>query len=140
MRPNCNECLSFQVTIGKQCNNVTVEDTQSLQVGSLAAVNVENFPPPCIGVVQTLGDKEIEVQWLQGAYDKPWQPCLVEAPQDRRKKVPLCDWVPRETIILFDFQLTKTNHLRKKNSKLTQIYLHQYQCMNIVFTHDYHTM
>ena len=114
MYPNCIECLSFQVTIGRQCNNVTVEDTQSLQVGSLVAVNVENFPPPCIGVVQTLRNEEVEVQWLQGAYDKPWQTCLVEAPQDRRKKVPLCDWVPRGTTFLFDFELTKTNHLRKK--------------------------
>ena len=85
MFPNCNECLSFQVTIGRQCNNVTVEGTQSLQVGYLAEVNVENFPPPCIRVVQTLVNKELEVQLLQGIYDKPCQPCLVEAPQDRRK-------------------------------------------------------
>ena len=91
-----------------------VEDTTCLEVESLVAVHVADCPPPSIGRVKEIKGSQIEVAWLKGAYNKDWQPWMVEDPQDKRKKVPWTDWVSRNSILLFDFHLTKTQHLKKE--------------------------
>ncbi len=73
------------MSIGKK-DIVGVEDTTSLEVESLVAVHVADCPPPSIGRVKEIKGSQIEVAWLKGAYNKAWQPWMMEDPQDKRKK------------------------------------------------------
>ena len=58
-------------------------------------------------------DTNIEVVWLDGEYDKPWKVAHHRDPQNRQKMVDWKDILPKSCIILFDFQFTSTEHLRK---------------------------
>ena len=91
-----------------------VEDTQCLEVGSLVAVHVENHPPPSIGITEAIDGDLIKVAWMKGEYNKGWKPWMIEDSTDKRKKRQWTDWIARESILLFDFSLTKTNHLKKE--------------------------
>ena len=69
---------SIKVSIGTRNCVVGVEDTTSLCAGSLVAVNVADYPPPCIGRVLSLnGDGTIVVGWLKGGYNKVWSDWMV---------------------------------------------------------------
>ena len=78
------------------------------------AVHVADCPPPSIGRVEEIEGTEIKVAWLKGAYNKGWQPWMVEDEHNKRRKVEWTDWISRNSILLFDFHLTKTQHLKKE--------------------------
>ena len=106
--------IMLQVIIGSRTGVVGVEDTSYLSVGSLVAVNVEEWDPPCIGLVSEVkGEEEVEVAWLRGSYTKPWLPWMVPDSTDQRRKTQWCTAVRREAILLYDFKLTKGNKLRR---------------------------
>ena len=91
-----------------------VEDTTSISIGSLVAVRVADYPPPCIGRVDSLNpDGTIVVAWLKGGYNKAWHEWMILDPTNTRKKVQWKDTLSRDCILLYDFQLTKCNHLKK---------------------------
>ena len=79
--------------------------------GQLVALNVENCHlRPLIAKVLEVSADTIDVVWLEGSYTKSWK--LAK----RKEGHTFVDWadnVPKSSIILFDFQLTKTNRLRK---------------------------
>ena len=64
------------------------------------AVHVVDCPPPSIGSVEEIEGTEIKVAWLEWAYNKGWQPWMVEDEQDKRRKVQWTDWVSRNSILL----------------------------------------
>ena len=60
-------------------------------------------------------ENEVEIVWLEGAYNKSWKGAKRRDPHNKRKLIDWTDTIPKASIILFDFELTSTNHLRKKS-------------------------
>ena len=91
-----------------------VTSARSLQIGHLVAVYCENYAnPPAIGKCTNLDESSVQIEWMKGTYSSSWKTWMIQDVRNRRKKVPWTDWVPKESIILFDFDLTLTNRLRK---------------------------
>ena len=107
-------CPIIQVRIGNPSVRavLNVGNTSSLQEGQLVAVYCENYTPePVIARCMQVGDNQIDVEWLQGTYTTAWRPWKIRDPNNRRRTVIWRDSIPKESVILFDFQLTSTNHL-----------------------------
>jgi len=51
---------------------------------------------------------------MEGTYTTSWKAWKIRDPQNHRETIQWTDHVPKDSIILFDFALTSTNHLRKK--------------------------
>ena len=76
------------------------------------ALNVENchLRPPIAKTLEVNADI-VNVVWLEGNYTKLcWK---VAKRKEGRTLVDWADSVPKSSILLFNFQLTKTNRLRK---------------------------
>ena len=92
-----------------------VEDTTSLSKGDLIAVICENCDlEPTIARVEEISCTDVEIVWLEGAYDKAWKVAKHRDPRNKSRMVEWRDAVPKESIILFAFELTATRHLRKR--------------------------
>jgi len=91
-----------------------IEDISDLKAGQTVAVYCDNYSrEPVIGNCTQVFDKDIEIAWMEGTYTTSWKPWKIRDPQNRRKTIQWTDHVPKDSIILFDFALTSTNHLRK---------------------------
>ena len=89
-------------------------EISNLQIGHLVAVYCENYADsPAIGQCIQLSETDVQVEWMVGKYSSAWKTWMVQDAGNRRKKVPWRDWVPKDSIILYDFQLTPSNRLRK---------------------------
>ena len=85
-----------------------------LSEGHLVAVQCENCSnEPLLARIVQVFDTNIEVVWLEGEYDKSWKVACHRDLQNPRKMVDWKDILPKSCIILFDFELTSTKHLRK---------------------------
>lgn len=94
---------------------LNVESMEGLQVGQLVALNVENCAlRPLLARVLSTSDSHLEITWLEGSYTGIWKVAKRKA---GRTLVDWTDTVPKESVILFDFELTKTNKLRKATVK-----------------------
>ena len=83
----------------------------SLEVGQLVALNVINCNlRPLLAKITKVHSCDLEVVWLEGNYTRPWK---VAKKKEGRTTVDWTDTVPKSAVILFDFQLTATNRLRK---------------------------
>ena len=75
------------------------------------ALNVENCHlQPLIAKVLEVNAETTDVVWLEGNYKKSWKMTK------KKEGCTLVDWVDsvlKSSVILFDFQLTETNRLRK---------------------------
>ena len=92
-------------------------DISNIAVGHLVALTVENCDQePLLGKVIKIMDEEIQIVWLEGDYSSSWRVAKYSDPQNRRKKIEWTDTVPKASVLLFDFELTATNHLRKSTS------------------------
>ena len=92
-------------------SNVDVESTDSIEEGQLVALNVENCHlRPLIAKVLEIKAETIDVVWLEGSYCKPWK---IAKKKQGRALVDWIDGVPKSSVLLFDFQFTKTDRLRK---------------------------
>ena len=79
--------------------------------GHLVALNVENCHlRPLIAKAFEVNADTVDALWLEGNYTKLWK---VAKRKEGRTLVEWADSVPKSSILLFDFQLTKTNRLRK---------------------------
>ena len=95
---------------------VSVSDVATLKVGHLVAVQCENCSlEPLLGkVLEIFTDVgEIEIVWLEGAYNKAWKVWKHRDPKNRRRIIDWTDRIPLSSVLLFDFELTKNNLLRK---------------------------
>ena len=80
----------------------------------MLAINCSDYyDGPSIGKCIEVSDTDVKIEWFKGTYTSKWETWMVVNPENRRKKVPWTDWVPRSSIILFDFELTPTKRLRK---------------------------
>ena len=106
----------------------TVESTEDLDIGHLVAVHCEDCPTePAIGEVMELGRDNVQIKWLKGTYSTSWEYYKIPDERDRRRKVNWEQNIPRSSILLYNFQLTKTKHLRKKTiSKLKELYAQEH--------------
>ena len=78
---------------------------------ALVAENSDN--QPLLGQVLEIMETEVKIVWLEGDYSSSWKIAKYIDPNNKRKKVEWTDVVTKQAIILFNFQLTTTNHLRK---------------------------
>jgi len=63
-----------------------------------------------VAQVLKVDSENIEIMWLEGSYSKPWK---TAKRKQGRYMVEWKDTVPKSSIILFDFELTPANKLRK---------------------------
>ena len=92
-------------------NVINVEDLNMIEKGQLVALNVENCDlRPLIARVTDVDDDTMDVLWLDGGYNKAWK---IAKKREGRAMVDWVDSVPKSSVILFDFQLTSKNRLRK---------------------------
>ena len=90
---------------------LNVENLEGLHTGHLVALNVENCHlHPLIARVLSVTDMELEVVWLEGSYSRTWK---VAKKKEGRAFIDWTDTVPITSVILYDFELTKGNRLRK---------------------------
>ena len=83
----------------------------AIEKGQLVALNVENCHlRPLIAKVLEVHSEAIDVVCLEGSCSKSWK---VAKKIEGHTLVDWVDSVPKSSVILFDFQLTKTNQLRK---------------------------
>ena len=98
-------------TTAVQC----VQDLSGVQIGHLVAVYSDDQQiEPWIGRVTAILEEEIEVIWLEGNYNSKWKNAKKKDPINKRKQIDWMDLIPKNSIILFAFELTTTSHLRKK--------------------------
>ena len=113
----CTTLSHTQVRIGNTPGTravMNVTDTSSLQGGHLVAVYCENYTQePVIARCMRVADDQIDVEWLEGSYTTAWKPWKIRDPNNRRKTIFWRDTIPKEAVILFDFELTSSNHLRR---------------------------
>jgi hypothetical protein len=94
----------------------SVNDTSLLAIGHLVAIDCENCDKePLLGKVLKIEESEIKIVWLEGAYNKSWKVAKTRDPTNKRKLIDWRDTIPESSVILFDFEFTTTNHLRKKS-------------------------
>lgn len=83
----------------------------AVEKGMLVALNVENCPlRPLIAKVEEVHHESLDIVWLEGSYTRAWK---VAKKKEGRNSVEWTDTIPKNSVILFDFQLTKSNRLRK---------------------------
>ena len=63
---------SHQKPSNKLRNVKTISSFSGIATDSFVAVHVENyFQKPCVGKVNEVTDKQVLMQWYDGAYDNP---------------------------------------------------------------------
>ena len=94
---------------------ISEESIDTIEKGQLVALNVENCHlKPLIAKVLEVNEETIDVVWLEGSYSKAWK---VAKKKEGRDLVDWIDTVPKSSVILFDFQLTRSDRLRKATIK-----------------------
>ena len=100
-----------------------ISETTSVLVkpGHLCAVYTDDTETqPWIGICKDVSSTEVRLAWLEGTYSSSWKPLLQKK---GRKKEEVVDTIAKESIILYDFELTRTQHLKKCTQlRLKQIY------------------
>ena len=87
---------------------LNVETLEGISIGHLVAVNVENCDlRPLIARIKNISNNELEIVWLEGSYSRAWK---VAKRKEGRALVEWTDTVPKTSVILYDFELTKQNH------------------------------
>ena len=90
-----------------------------MKIGQWVAIYLENDDDPSIGKVASVNEEEIEVVWYKGKWATQWTEWKVHVKGKSWRTTAWTSWVKKESIVLFDFQLTATNRLKKD----TMIYL-----------------
>ena len=89
----------------------------------MAVFREESESDPWTGICTEVHDDSIRLSWLEGSYSTKWKPCKKRS---WRQFVNWEDAVSKSSIILYDFELTKT-HLKKSTvSHLKEIYITVY--------------
>ena len=106
--------LFLQVYIGpyrnRQVEVHAVRDLSGIKVGQLVAIHCQEGTEPAIAKITAMDEDSVDVIWLKGEYSTSWAPYIL---YEGRKKVEWVDKLPKSSIILYGFELTKYRHLRK---------------------------
>ena len=104
--------LFLQVYIGpyrnRQVEVHTVRDLSGIKVGQLVAIHCQEGTEPAIAKITVMDEDSVHVIWLKGEYSTAWAPYIL---YEGRKKVERVDKLPKSSIILYGFELTKHCHL-----------------------------
>ena len=110
--------LLYQVYTGSKQGSssiTSVEDTSKIEIGHLIAVYCDNYAnEPAIAKCMEISESEVKVTWMKGTYSSAWKTWMIRDPSNHRKMTEWSDWIPLSSILLFDFQLTPSGHLRKQ--------------------------
>ena len=88
-----------------------MDDLAGLESGDLVALRTETLQDaPWIGQVTGMEGDKISVVWMEGDYNKQWK---VAKHRFRGKLQEWTDCVDKCSVILYGFELTKANRLRK---------------------------
>ena len=105
----------MQVTLGnRQSTVVSVDSTNLVNIGQWVAIFCEDAVDPCIGKIKEMKNEDILVKWYKGKWNGQWQEWLLPISGKSHKQTEWLDWVKKESIILYDFQMTSTNRLKKE--------------------------
>ena len=78
---------------------------------------------PVIAQCLSIRNEELDVLWYEGNYSSSWKQWKIRDPNNRRRIIDWTDTIPKSSIILFAFELTKKGHLKKSTIvKLKQEY------------------
>ena len=88
----------------------TVRDLSGIKEGQLVAIHCQEDTEPAIAKITEMSENSVDLIWLKGEYSTAWAPYVL---YEGRKKVDWVDKVPKSSIILYGFELTKHRHLRK---------------------------
>lgn len=113
--------LGMQVYTGAYCSKKSTTrrvisecDICGLEIGHLVALHTDGSSnKPLIGKCIAILDDEIKVGWLNGSYATTWHPSRRQDPNNPQKTIDWTGVVPKSSIILYDFALTSSGHLRK---------------------------
>ena len=88
------------------------ESRDDISKEMFVVLSLENYRErPLIGRVNKLFQKTLKITWLHGHWTMPWSICK------RREGQRHIEWqeeVPKESVMLFDFQLTSSGKLRRQ--------------------------
>ena len=83
----------------------------AIEKGMLAALNVENCQLcPLIAKIEAVDHDTLDFVWLEESYTRGWK---IAKKKEGRNLIDWTDTIPKSSLILFDFQLTKSNRLQK---------------------------
>ena len=74
------------------------------------AIHCEEGTEPAIARLAAINEDTVDVIWFKGGYSTAWEPYILYT---GKRKMEWKDKVPKSSIILYDFELTKAKHLRK---------------------------
>ena len=74
------------------------------------AIHCEEGTEPAIARLTAVNEDTVDVVWFKGGYSTAWTPFIL---YEGKRKVEWKDKLPKSSIILYDFELTKTKHLHK---------------------------
>ena len=84
-----------------------VDNYDDLHEDDLVDVNCEQTgerdQQPYIGKVIEIADNMVNIVWMTGGYNKPWEALMYGCGRNRRRS---CDLIPIQSIMLFGFTLT----------------------------------
>ena len=102
-------------------NEVVGTSSTSIREGQLVAVFCEDSSSePWIGTCLSANKDTIRLSWLKGTYSSAWKPWKKRS---GRQMISWEDVIPTSSVILYDFDLTKTQHLQKSTvAHLKQAY------------------
>ena len=87
-----------------------VPNLPGLGVGHIVAVQTSTTAEaPWLGKCTKVGDDTLEVIWMEGGWKKPWKQMML---RQGRGFVEWRDTVSKDTVILYDIELTKTGRLK----------------------------
>lgn len=108
----------LQITIGRRNFNQGervehVDDhIAGLTVDSFVAVSLANCnKTPVIGKVTAIGEDTISIHYWKGGYNSEWHPDSYRARSSRSQPVPWIQDLPKDAILLSNFQLNENNRL-----------------------------
>jgi len=102
-------CLSAAICLWLQVQEV--DDLAGLEIGDLVALRTETLQDaPWIGRVTGMEGDKISLVWMEGDYNKQWK---VTKHRFKGKLQEWTDCVDKCSIILYGFELTKADRLRK---------------------------
>ena len=86
------------------------QDPKEIDVGMLVAIDLDKYKErPLIAKVKETKDDKLAVAWMAGSWTTPWSVCKRRTGRTREEWL---EEVSRDSVILFDFELTPTGKLR----------------------------
>ena len=105
----------LQISLGRRRQqSVVTASTTTIESGQWVAVYCEDGEDPSIGKVKEVKDHEVVVIWYKGKWNSSWKEWMVPCSAKGNKKMVWESTVPKDSLILFAFEMTPTCRLQKE--------------------------